>query len=122
MTRVPTYTFLPSSESAIARPPGNPVAQISALKPAGSFSLLIGISLAGVSVILPGCGASLDSACAGGLPWCQAGGGFCWDIAGAANAAAIAKAMSFFMVGSLLWEALLELNACLDASTHAAPR
>src|SRR5262245_53618117 len=109
----------------MARPPGNPLAQTSALKPAGSLSLLIGISPAGVSVILPACGASFDSAMAGGLPWCHAGGGFglSWDNAGAANAAATASATIFFMVirvssGGLL----LELNACLDASAHAAAR
>jgi hypothetical protein len=70
------------------------------LKPAGTLSLLTGISLAGVSVILPGCGASFESAIAGGLPWCHAGGGLglSWDSAGAANADAIANAISFFMV------------------------
>src|SRR5688572_30726747 len=59
----------------MARPPGRPLAQISTLNPAGTLSLLTGISLAGVSVILPGCGASFDSLIAGGLPWCQMGGG-----------------------------------------------
>src|SRR6185295_2237875 len=104
----------------MARPPGMPLAQISALKPAGSLSLSIGISLAGVSVILPACGASLDSACAGGLPWCQAGG-CCWDIAGAANAPAAASAISLFIVVSPLGP-LLELNAGLDANGHIALR
>ena len=68
MTRVPTYTFLPSSLSAMARPPGRPLAQSSTLKPAGTLSFLTGISLAGVSVIFPACGASFEAACAGGLP------------------------------------------------------
>ncbi len=75
MARVPTHILVWSSFMVIARAPTRPVAQISALKPFGNFSLAIGISLAGVSVILPGTGASFESACAGVLPWCQAGGG-----------------------------------------------
>jgi hypothetical protein len=39
-----------------------PVAQISALKPGGSLKLAIGISLAGVAVIRPACGASFELA------------------------------------------------------------
>jgi hypothetical protein len=72
------------------------------LKPFGSLSFSIGISLAGVSVILPGCGASFDSACAGGLPWCQAGGGLGCAKAGAANAAETATAMTLFNMFFLL--------------------
>src|SRR5262245_59544982 len=100
MARVPTQTFLPSSDNAIARPPGRPLAHSSTLKPAGAFSLLTGISPAGVSVIRAGCGAFFDSAIAGGLPWCHAGGGLglSWENAGAANAAATPAMISLFMV------------------------
>src|SRR5512147_1910008 len=86
----------------MARAPGMPVAQISALKPLGSLSLLIGISDAGVSVMRPASGASFESAIAGGLPCCQAGGGAglscaCADANAASRNAAIAV---FFMVGT----------------------
>src|SRR5687767_12208742 len=107
----------------MARPPGRPLAHSSTLKPAGTLSLSTGISPAGVSVILPACGASLDSAIAAGLPWCQAGGGLGLSCAsaGMVNAAATAAAMNVFMF-SLLWEPLLELKASPDATAHAAPR
>ncbi|MGH8722592.1 MAG: hypothetical protein ACREU4_11445 [Burkholderiales bacterium] len=50
-----------------------PAAQISTAKPLGSFTLPMGISEAGVSVLRPASGASFESAISGGLPWCQAG-------------------------------------------------
>src|ERR1700741_3231650 len=109
----------------MARPPGRPLAHNSALKPFGSLSLLSGISLAGVSVILPACGASFDSAIFGPLPWCHAGGGpflsCAWTANDAAKAAATAAATSFFMCFIIL-DVLLELKLRLDTNGHVALR
>ena len=59
----------------MARPPGRPVAQISALKPGGSLILSIGMSAAGVTVSLPAKGAKVLLAMAAGMPCFQAGAG-----------------------------------------------
>src|SRR6185369_13385170 len=104
MPRVPTHIFVWSSFVVMARAPTTPVAQISALKPLGSFSLSIGISLAGVSVFLPGFGASFESFRFSGWPCFQIGGGAGLSRASAActdNASTLAAASVnavFFMV------------------------
>lgn len=67
----------------MARTPGVPVDQISILKPGGNLSLFRGMSAAGVTVSLPGKGASVELAMSAGMPCFQAGGG----AAGAAGAA-----------------------------------
>ena len=59
----------------MARAPGMPVAQTSILKPGGNFNLSIGISLAGVTVILPAIGASFELAISGPMPCFHAGAG-----------------------------------------------
>ncbi len=87
----------------MARAPGMPLAQSSTLKPFGTLSFETGISLAGVSVILPGCGASFESAMLAGMPCFQAGGfGLSWAWAGRVKAAAIAAASAMpvgFFIG-----------------------
>jgi hypothetical protein len=77
MARVPTQTFLPSSDSAMARPPGSPLAHSSTLKPGGTCSLSSFIWSGGVAVNLPACGASFDSVMFSGMP--------CFHIGGAAG-------------------------------------
>jgi hypothetical protein len=51
------------------------VAQTSILKPGGNFNLSIGISPAGVTVILPAIGASFEVAMSGPMPCFHAGAG-----------------------------------------------
>jgi hypothetical protein len=63
-----------------------PVAQTSILKPGGNFSLSIGISLTGVTVIFPGKGANLELAISGPIPCFHAGAGAAATGAGAASA------------------------------------
>src|SRR5687768_15856867 len=123
MTRLPRYTFFPESESTIARPPGKPLAHSSTLKPAGTLSLLTAISFGGVSVNLGGCPFSGELAIEAGLPSPPGGGfGLSCPCAEIANAAAMARATSFFMVFYPPREALLELKACLDSTADVAPR
>src|SRR5688572_2040188 len=99
MPRVPTYT-LPESPRAMARPPTTPVAQISALKPGGSLKLASGMSAAGVAVILPGTGASVELAYSPLRPCCHAGGGGAAGAAAAAGAGAAAAG-----AGGEVWQA-----------------
>jgi hypothetical protein len=66
-----------------------PVAQTSILKPGGNFSLSMGISLTGVTVILPGNGANFELAISGPIPCFHAGAGAGAAATGAGAASAL---------------------------------
>src|SRR5919197_5044543 len=120
--RVPTNT-VPLSPCASERAPGRPSAHTSTVNPGGTLSLSIGRSFAALPVISIANGCSVDSACAGGLPWCQEGGaaGLSWACTLSVKAAETATARTLFMGLSPLGP-LLELKARLDANTHIAAR
>jgi hypothetical protein len=90
----------------MARAPGMPLAQISTANPLGSFSLVIGISEAGVSVMRPASGASFESAMLAGWPCFQAG---CWANAAAQAPARTAATAVRIMTGfsSVGWRILI---------------
>ena len=77
-----------------------PVAQSSTLKPLGTLSLSIGMSLAAVSVFLPAFGASGESLNLSLMPCFQAGGGAAGACASAEaeNASVHAAAMAAILV------------------------
>src|SRR4051795_13207591 len=92
---------VPLSPIASERASGMPSAQTSTLKPAGTFSVFTGRSLAERPVMCGAKGCSVDSDNAAGLPCCQDGGGDCCASAGTANAAAIANAIVDLMESPL---------------------
>src|SRR2546426_9920115 len=67
-----TVPFLPRASE---RASGMPSAQTSTLKPGGTFSLSVGRAFAPRPARFGADGCSGDSPSAGGLPWCQEGGG-----------------------------------------------
>src|SRR3954471_24118361 len=93
---------VPLSPIASERASGMPSAQTSTLKPAGTFSVFTGRSLAERPVMCGANGCSVDSDNAAGLPCCQDGGGAAAGLscakADAANAAATNAAMLFMAV------------------------
>ena len=65
---------------------GIPLAHNSTLKPAGTLSLSVGISLAGNAVMPGGCGTKFKATCSGVLPCAHVGG--IAEAGGAAGACA----------------------------------
>src|ERR1700704_3088857 len=125
---------VPLSPSASERASGMPSAQTSTLKPAGTFSLSVGRSLAGRPVRCGANGCRVDSASAGGLPCCQDGAGAAAGLscarALAENASATAIPMDLFMSLGLLcgdanatpWKGKLEPIVRLHSDRHVAAR
>jgi hypothetical protein len=93
------------------RAPGMPEAQISALKPFGSFSRLMGISLSGVSVSFGACGFSGEAAYFAPLPM-SPGATFGLSCAQApadkATAMVTHAAIVFFILGLLQRREMIE--------------
>jgi hypothetical protein len=80
------------------------------LKPGGNFSLSIGISLTGVTVIFPGSGANLELAISGPIPCFHAGAG-----AAATGAGAGASALGAGAVAQPCKTKSDEANAAIEA-------
>jgi hypothetical protein len=87
------------------------VAQTSILKPGGNFNLSIGISLAGVTVILPAIGASFELAMSGPMPCFHAGAG-----AAATGAALGASALELESVAQPCKARSDEASTVMDAN------
>jgi hypothetical protein len=93
-----------------------PVAQTSILKPGGSFSLSIGISLAAVTVIFPGIGANFELAISGPIPCFQAGAAATGAGAGAASAlggGAVAQPCRIISGKASVENVAAEISCCL---------
>src|SRR3954469_3659085 len=110
----------------MVRAPGMPSAHTSTLKPDGTFSLLIGRSLAALPVTSMAKGCRVDSDMPCGLPCCHEGGGDAAGLscakAGTTKAAATAAAMKIRFITLSSVGRLLELKSRPRAKTPVSLR